>query len=162
MRRLKMIPMVGRDFAFRATVDVNASDERRCIDFRNALRFLDVLSRQGRLMTTHEVNEVVHQISAHLSRCGSYRPLSMFPQYSLALAKAVELVRCSSKRSLSVGEAVHCLLWALYKAKREDVSLYGRGALTCFSLFVQREFQREITVGALTIKRRGLAAAYGT
>ena len=83
------VPIVGRDFAFKAALAVQEQEGVKNVDFRNALRFLDVLTRQGRLLNEGEREAVVHQIAAHLCRCGLYRPLVVFAQYNRALTQVV-------------------------------------------------------------------------
>ena len=75
MVSLNAVPIVGRDFAFKAAQAVQGTAEFRNVDFRNALRFLDVLTRKGRLLNISDRDNVVRQIAAHICRCGTYPPL---------------------------------------------------------------------------------------
>lgn len=149
MVSLNAVPIVGRDFAFKAAQAVQGTAEFRNVDFRNALRFLDVLTRKGRLLNVTDRDNVVRQIAAHICRCGTYPPLVVFAQYSLALTNVVTFVTSSNMEFFKVTEVIRRLLRVLAKARTEDISLYDSGDVSGFSLFVRREFKREIKwVGA--------------
>lgn len=143
MYSLSAVPIVGRDFAFKAALAVEGQERFINVDFRNALRFLDVLTRQGRLLNDGDREAVVQQIAVHICLCGTYRPLVEFAQYSLALTSVVKFVACSGSDVFKTAEVIRHLLSVLAKAKSEGVSLYDSGDSSGFSLFVQREFQRE-------------------
>lgn len=153
----KTIPIVGRNFGFKAALAVQGENTVRNIDCRNALRFLDVLTRQGCLATEHAVDHISQKIAAHICQCGTYPPLVTFAQYSIALTNVVRFVHGSATDLLKAARTVRHLLSVLAKAKKEDVSLYEHGDCTCLSVFVQREFQR----GIRTVSRKGWAGLNG-
>ena len=134
---------MGRDFAFKASMAVRRAEEFRNIDFRNALRFLDVLIREDRLASEHDIDDVVYQIAAHLCRCATFRPLLAFAKYSEALTNVVRFITHTTTDVFKAAEVVRCLFTVLCKAKKEGVSLYDFGDASSLSLFVRREFQRE-------------------
>ena len=136
------VPIVGRDFAFKAALAVQEQEGVKNIDFRNALRFLDVLTRQGRLLNEGEREAVVHQIAAHLCRCGLYRPLVVFAQYNRALTQVVWSIACTQDDVLKAADVIRHLFSVLAKAKSQGVCLYDTGDISDVSLFVRREFQR--------------------
>jgi hypothetical protein len=138
----KTIPIVGRNFAFKAALAVQGANDLRNVDVRNALRFLDVLSRQGHLANEPDINDVIHKIAAHVCQCGVYPPLVSFAQYNIALTNVVRFVQGSSTDLSRAAGTVRHLLSVLAKANKEEVSLYEHGDSTCLSIFVQREFRR--------------------
>ena len=157
MHSRKTIPIVGRNFGFKAALAIQGDNGVRNIDFRNALRFLDVLTRQGCLANEQAVDHISQKIAAHICQCGTYPPLVMFAQYSIALTSVVRFVHGSAIDLLKAARTVRHLLSVLEKAKKEEVSLYENGDCTCLSVFVQREFQR----GIRPMSRKGWAGLNG-
>lgn len=140
------IPIVGRNFGFKAALAIQDENTVRNIDVRNALRFLDVLIRQGCLASEQEIEHIANTIAAHICQCGKYPPLVSFTQYSSALTSVVKFVHGSSTDVPRAASTVRHLLSVLAKAKRARVPLYEHGESTCLSVFVQRECLQGIRV----------------
>lgn len=153
MYSLNTIPVVGMNFGFKAALAFQGGHEVRNIDFRNALRFFDVMLRQGCLASERDIKDVTHQIAAHICQSGTYRPLVMFAQYSVALTNIVKFMYGSCTDMPKVVEMVRRLLSVVAKAKHQAVSLYEHGDASVLSVFVQREFQR----GTCTARIKGWA-----